>query len=198
MNLIFDVLETSIKLAVAVIIGLMLLRGLIGWLRVNPFGWLAYTVRRITDPLVDPLRRNLFVLQSRHDIAPLLLVIFVLIVAYFLLGLLDQTRRTVGYVLSGLMALAVGEPWQGFRYLLGGVAVGLIAFVITCIILQVLFSWFGFYGNWLSRLVIRVSEPVLDPFRRMIPPLGILDISPIVAIFALYLLSAAVTAVLLA
>jgi YggT family protein len=197
MNLIFETLEVGIKLIVAVIIGLMLLRGLISWLNLNPFSWFAYNVRRITEPMVDPLRRNLFALQSRRDIAPVLLVLFVLIVAYFLLGLLDQARRTIGYALIGLNALAVGEPWQGFRYLLGGLALGIIAFVITCIILQVLFSWVGFYGNWLSRLVIRVSEPVLNPFRRMIPPLGVLDISPIVAIFALYLLSAAVTAVLL-
>lgn len=193
----FEALEGFIKLAVAVVIGLMLLRGLISWLNLNPFGWFAYNVRRITEPMVDPLRRNLFALQSRRDIAPVLLVIFVLIVAYFLLGLLDQVRRTVGYVLLGLNDLTLGQPMQGLRYLLGGLALGVIAFVITCIILQVLFSWVGFYGNWFSRLVTRVSEPVLNPFRRMIPPLGVLDLSPIIAIFALHLLSAAVSAVLL-
>jgi len=196
-DLIFYLLETGVKLAVGVVIGLMLLRGLISWLNLNPFGWFAYNVRRMTEPMVDPLRRNLFALQTRRDIAPLLLVLFVLVVGYFLLGLLGQFRQMIGYSLVGLSALAQGSPLTGARYLLGGLALGIIAVVITCIILQVIFSWVGFYGNWLSRLVTRVSEPVLNPFRRMIPPIGALDISPIVAILILYLLSAAVGAILL-
>lgn len=196
-NLIFFWLEWLIKLAVAVVIGLMVLRGLISWLNVNPFTRFAYTIRRITEPLVDPLRRNLFALQTRRDIAPLLLILLTIIVAYFLLGLLDQIRVTMAYTLAGMGSLLSGLPVQGLRYLIGGLVFGIISVVITCIILQVIFSWVGFYGNWLSRLVIRVSEPVLGPFRRLIPPLGVLDISPLVAIMALYLLSAAVRAIFL-
>jgi YggT family protein len=37
------------------------------------------------------------------------------------------------------------------------------------------------------------SEPYLRLFRRFIPPLGMLDLSPIVAIFVLYLLRYVVT-----
>ncbi|EEM40509.1 hypothetical protein bthur0014_35800 [Bacillus thuringiensis IBL 4222] len=33
----------------------------------------------------------------------------------------------------------------------------------------------------------RICEPYLEPFRRFIPPLGMIDISPLVAIFALKL-----------
>jgi YggT family protein len=55
------------------------------------------------------------------------------------------------------------------------------------IIIYVLMSWLpsvreSFVGDFLGRLV----EPYLRPFRRFIPPIGgMLDISPIVAFFAL-------------
>lgn len=54
------------------------------------------------------------------------------------------------------------------------------------IIIYILMSWFpnaretGF-GQMLGRIV----EPYLEPFRRIIPPLGMIDISPIVAILVL-------------
>ncbi|KYC61529.1 hypothetical protein B4098_2084 [Heyndrickxia coagulans] len=38
----------------------------------------------------------------------------------------------------------------------------------------------------------RVSEPYLDPFRRIIPPIGMIDISPIVAFFVLDLARAGI------
>jgi len=47
------------------------------------------------------------------------------------------------------------------------------------------------------RFLIDVTEPLLGPLRRMIPPLGWLDISPIVAFFILLLLQAAVAGTLL-
>jgi len=39
----------------------------------------------------------------------------------------------------------------------------------------------------LVRFVYEVTEPVLGFFRRLIPPLGMVDLSPIVALFALEL-----------
>jgi len=42
-----------------------------------------------------------------------------------------------------------------------------------------------------------VTEPLLGPLRRMIPPLGWMDISPLVAILILWLFQAAVQGTLL-
>ncbi len=195
---IFDALETLIKFAVGAIIALMVLRFAISWLRVNPFSWFAYQVHRLTEPLVHPLRHTPFAMTTRHDIAPLLVIILVLIVAYFLLGLLGQVRVATGYLLEAMWAFARGHPLTAVRYALGATALVLISLLITCIILEVIFSWVGFYGNWLTRMVRRVSEPVLGPFRRMIPPvLGTIDISPLIAILVLSLVSSAVRVIFL-
>lgn len=54
------------------------------------------------------------------------------------------------------------------------------------LIIYILLSWFpnareSSFGQFLAR----ICEPYLEPFRRIIPPLGMIDISPIVAILVL-------------
>ncbi|EXX91705.1 cell division protein [Paenibacillus darwinianus] len=66
------------------------------------------------------------------------------------------------------------------------------------IIAYILLSWLpnareSFIGQMLGKAV----EPYLSPFRRLIPPIGgMLDISPIVAIFALQFIAAGLIAVI--
>lgn len=56
------------------------------------------------------------------------------------------------------------------------------------LIVYILMSWFpGARDSQFGELLARICEPYLEPFRRFIPPLGMIDISPIVAIFVLYL-----------
>jgi len=51
------------------------------------------------------------------------------------------------------------------------------------ILVRVLFSWVNPDPyNSLVRLVYQVTEPILAPLRRIIPPLGGLDLSPMVAL----------------
>jgi YggT family protein len=55
------------------------------------------------------------------------------------------------------------------------------------IIAYVLMSWVPqMRDTSIGQLLERFVEPYLAPFRRFIPPLGFIDISPIVALFALY------------
>lgn len=57
------------------------------------------------------------------------------------------------------------------------------------ILIRILFSWFRpDPENWLVQFIISVSEPILAPFRLPIFRIGMLDLSPIVAILALSLL----------
>ncbi|WP_411832399.1 YggT family protein [Paenibacillus dokdonensis] len=55
------------------------------------------------------------------------------------------------------------------------------------IIVYVLMSWLpNLRENFIGELLAKLVEPYLSPFRRFIPPIfGMLDISPIVALFIL-------------
>jgi YggT family protein len=51
------------------------------------------------------------------------------------------------------------------------------------IIIRALMSWFNpSPDNPIVRLVIEITEPVLAPLRRIVPRIGMIDITPIVAI----------------
>ncbi len=54
------------------------------------------------------------------------------------------------------------------------------------LIIYILMSWFPNARNTgIGRILVTICEPYLEPFRRIIPPLGMIDISPIVAIMVL-------------
>ncbi|MTI85123.1 MAG: YggT family protein [Firmicutes bacterium] len=52
-------------------------------------------------------------------------------------------------------------------------------------------------NNPLIKFIIELTEPFLSIFRRIIPPMGMLDLSPIAAFFALHLLRILIVDVLL-
>jgi len=54
------------------------------------------------------------------------------------------------------------------------------------IIAYILMSWLPqLRESQVGDILTKVVEPYLAPFRKFIPPIGMIDISPIVAIFAL-------------
>ena len=67
-----------------------------------------------------------------------------------------------------------------------------IAVYVLLIFAYIITSWIRLpYSPWLSRIqrfLADVCEPYLGLFRRFLPPLGPLDLSPIVAVFVLYLI----------
>ena len=64
----------------------------------------------------------------------------------------------------------------------------------------ILLSWVRLtYSPWLNRLqrfLFDVSEPYLRIFRRLLPPFGGLDLSPMIAIFALFLIDLVIQSIL--
>jgi len=61
---------------------------------------------------------------------------------------------------------------------------------VIAIVARALLSWFNLRpDNPLVVILFDVTEPILAPLRRIIPRIGMLDISPMVAILLLYLIS---------
>ncbi len=54
------------------------------------------------------------------------------------------------------------------------------------IIAYIIFSWFPkLAGSKVGEIIGKLVEPYLAPFRRLIPEIGMVDFSPIIALFAL-------------
>src|SRR5699024_12772728 len=62
-------------------------------------------------------------------------------------------------------------------------AIQIYSFVLF---IYIMMSWFpGARESQFGYFLARICEPYLEQFRKIIPPIGMIDISPIVAIFAL-------------
>lgn len=73
--------------------------------------------------------------------------------------------------------------------------VGWLGTILTgAIVIRVLLSWFAM-GNTVGpvfRLLEDITEPIMRPLRRVIPPLGMFDLSPIVAIILIQFITSIV------
>jgi len=87
------------------------------------------------------------------------------------------------------MAMATSAI-QFVFFVLGGV----LQFIFICIMINAILSWlvafdvinvYNRFANSLLRFLDAVTRPVLRPFQRLIPPLGGVDISPVLAILVL-------------
>lgn len=75
-----------------------------------------------------------------------------------------------------------------------GIVIGAIQLVFTilelAVLARVLFSWIRPDPyNQFVRIIVQVTDPILVPLRRVIPPLGMIDITPMVALIGLSVIS---------
>lgn len=66
---------------------------------------------------------------------------------------------------------------------------GLFACYMLMLVVRIISSWFPEYQDHpVLRFIRFYTDPYLNFFRRFIPPLGVLDLSPLVAFFALQII----------
>jgi len=187
----FWFLNWAISAIIVGVIVLMVLRLIADAMDLNPFGWISRTLRRLTDGFVIPVRGGLRGFGADPKFAPLVVILIAIVLGYFILQLVGTIGGTLLGVLQSVQGGAVITA-------LGFILYGLLSIYTLLIIIRIVFSWARIgYNNRLMQFLIDVTEPLLGPLRRMIPPLGWLDISPIVAFFILLLLQAAVAETLL-
>jgi YggT family protein len=147
--------------------------------RINPFGALPRLVRRASDPILLPLERRVISAGGTPQNAPLWLLGLVIGGGLLLLSL---TQWLIGTA-AGLVLLAEGGVRVWMQVLLSAV----FTILMTAILIRVIASWLGIgpYRKWM-RPVYALTNWLIDPIRRILPPVGIFDFSPMVAWLVLY------------
>jgi len=131
---------------------------------------LAQGILRLTSPLVVPVRRIVPPL-GRLDTATVLVAFVIQYVTVFLLLII--VGRTAGFVPIAVTAIVK-------------LVVLSINLFVYAIFIRVILSWVaqGAY-NPATAIISTLTEPVLRPFRRVLPAMGGFDLSPILAIILL-------------
>ena len=170
---------------------LMVLRLVADAMDLNPFGWMSRTIRRLTDVIVIPVRGGLRNLGMDPKFAPLVAILLVILLGLFFLQLVEATLLMV----AGVVDYA---PRGAVTAVLGFILYGLLSIYTLFILMRVIFSWGQVsYRNRLMRILFDTTEPLLGPLRRMLPRLGWIDISPIVALIVIWLFQQAIAGTLL-
>jgi YggT family protein len=73
--------------------------------------------------------------------------------------------------------------------LIGELLIDVLYVFIIVMLIRVVFSWISPYPtNAVTRFAYRVTEPILAPIRRWLPPMSGIDLSPMVVMLGAYLL----------
>ena len=148
----------------------VMLRFLLQWSRADFYNPLSQFLVRITQPALQPLRRFIPAIGG-VDIAAIVLMIILQVIALSLLMTIAGVTPRIDYLL-------LRTPAELISLLLN---VYLIAIVVRAIL-----SWISPTDyNPATTILLGLTEPVIRPFRAVLPDLGGIDLSPLAAILAI-------------
>lgn len=150
----------------------VLLRFLLQAVRADFHNPVSQFVVRITAPLLKPLRRVVPAVRG-YDLASLVLA-----------WLLKALELSIIGALIGAAAFPATLVWA---------VPALVSLVINiflfAILIVVILSWINPQGYNPAMVILhRLTAPLLEPARRLIPPIGGIDLSPMLVMVGLYLL----------
>jgi YggT family protein len=165
---------------------ILLLRFWLPLMRANFRNPVAQGVLKYTSPLVAPVRRYTPSV-GRLDTATVL-------VAFIIQFLVSLLMLMLGH---GLAALGILASAKGMLSMVAASFINLailsVVMFIAAIVIRVILNLVGRYFGPLSDLLADITEPLLQPIRKYIPPLGVIDLSAYIAIVLLIALNMVLT-----
>ncbi len=169
----------TILLTVAVVFGaICVMDWAVRTRKISPFNAIARFCRSTVDPFIAPMERRVVRAGGTPASAPLWALAAVVIGGILLLTFLDFIRLEIARSIIASQSGAAGI----FHLLVGWT----FAILKLALIVRVISSWLPIspYSVWV-RWSYSLSEPILAPMRRVVPTLGGLDLSPLLAYFLL-------------
>jgi YggT family protein len=153
--------------------------------RLNPFGGVARFMRAQVDPRLGGVERQVMRAGGRATATPWWALMAYILIALFTLSALGMIGGLVQEIGTASVLGTAGILLLAVRWTFG--------FLRLALLVRVLSSWFpGLAASRWIRWSYGATEWMLRPLRRLIPSIGVIDITPIVAYFALQILQSAV------
>ena len=151
----------------------LLLRILLEAVRADFYNPVCQVLVTLTDPLVKPLTR-LLPPVGRINLAAVVVLYTIQLIGLFLVALIVGARLDPA-ILALLAILKLTRM--------------LLVLYLILILASVIISWIGQnLRHPIVPLIYQLTDPVLAPIRRILPPLGAFDLSPLVALIGIQFL----------
>lgn len=160
-----------LQFAAGMVVFILLLRF---FLRATYVDWrnpIVTFVAKVTNPLCAPFSK-LVPAKGRWDWSAIIAALVVQALFVVLLGFLTDKS----YAISLIAIFSITEVLNQ-----------LLDLMFWLIIIHIILSWVSPEHNPNTAIFNQMAEPLLAPFKRLIPPIGGMDLSPIVAILAIKL-----------
>ncbi|MDX5434080.1 MAG: YggT family protein [Halomonas sp.] len=162
---------------------LMMLRFLLQASRADYYNPISQSVVKITQPVVRPFQGFLGPVLGRFDLATL--------AAAFVLKAVSIVAilQIAGFGMPPVTQVAIGA--------VAAIANAILKIYFFALIMMIILSWVAPNASHPGALLImQLVEPIMAPVRRVIPPLGMIDLSPIVVFIAISLIDGIVVGAL--
>lgn len=177
-------LRSGVNVMLVVALGLAALAWAVRTRRISPFSGVSRFVRANIDPRLASMESRVLRMGGTSASVPwwALLALFVGAVGViFVLGFVRDTIVGVYYASrrgpTGYLGLALS--WT-------------LSVLQLALLVRVISSWVGGQFTSIVQLSVRMTEWFLGPLRRLLPPLGMMDLSPLVAWLIIGLLQSVV------
>lgn len=162
-------------------LSLITLRFIFNYADPNPFGAVGrfgFKVRKATEKFIYPASRFLATFRVDPRLAPIVTILIALVLTYFGLQIVGNTF----FVIDGLSTgVALGKP----KVVIGFILYGLLSLLVLFIFIRFISTWFVFTRKTFLGFVKKVTDPIMLPVQRIIPPIGMFDISAMIVLIAI-------------
>jgi YggT family protein len=183
-DLIYPIIRTIFIYALLIFVALLLLRLIFNYSDPNPFGKIgrfSYQLKKRTDRLVYPAARFLANFRVDTRLAPLVTILISAVLTFFALQIIGNTFFIIDWLKLGIVS-------GNIKWIIGILLYALLSVYVLLIFIRFISSWFVFTRNTFLGVVKRLTDPVLLPVQRLIPPVGMFDISAMILLIVIQLL----------
>ena len=185
---IYPIVSQIVIYALLIFVALLILRLIFNFTDPNPFGKIgrfSYHLKKRTDKFVYPAARLLanFRIDTRY--APIITILITVVLAFFALNIIQN----MFFIIDGLTA---GVANGNIKWIIGFVLYAVLSVLVLFIFIRFISAWFVFTRNTFLGFVQRVTDPILLPAQRLIPTIGMFDISAMLVLIVIQLLQGVV------
>jgi YggT family protein len=162
-----------VQIVFGILIFLVLARFILQMVRADFYNPISQMFVKVTNPMLRPLRKiipGVFGLDMAAIVLLLILQSIELAITHTIAGI--GLHNPILFAIEAIGTLITHACWL----------------YLICIFIVIIMSWInpGAYQHPLVQIAMQITNPLMKPVRKILPPMGGIDFSPILALIIIY------------